>query len=69
MQNKKVAVIGCGAMGSVITEVVRQSGYEVIVREADRVLLEKGLECVKASFEKLVKKQALTQEARDAALK
>jgi len=69
MEIKKVAVVGCGAMGSGIVQVVLQSGYEVIVREADQAFLEKGLEKVKASLEKLVKKKVLTEEVRDATLK
>ena len=69
MEIKKVAVVGCGAMGSGIVQVVLQSGYEVVAREVDQAFLEKGLEKVKASLEKLVKKEVLTEEVRDATLK
>ena len=69
MEIKKVAVVGCGAMGSGIVQVVLQSGYEVIVREADQPLLEKGLGKVKASFEKVLEKRAMTEENIDATLK
>ncbi|HUT70737.1 MAG TPA: 3-hydroxyacyl-CoA dehydrogenase family protein [Desulfatiglandales bacterium] len=69
MDIKKVAVVGCGAMGSGIVQVVLQSGYEVIVREADQPLLEKGLGKVKASFEKVLEKRAMTEENIDATLK
>jgi 3-hydroxybutyryl-CoA dehydrogenase len=69
MEIKKVAVVGCGAMGSGIVQVVLQSGYEVVAREVDQAFLEKGLEKVKASLEKLVKKEVLTKELRDATLK
>ena len=43
MEIKKVAVVGCGAMGSGIVQVVLQSGYEVVAREVDQAFLEKGL--------------------------
>lgn len=69
MEIRKVGVIGCGAMGAGIAQVVLQGGYEVIVREMNETLLGKGLEKVKASFEKLVTKQAITSESSEAALK
>ncbi|MBN2034479.1 MAG: 3-hydroxyacyl-CoA dehydrogenase family protein [Deltaproteobacteria bacterium] len=69
MTIKKVGVIGCGAMGSGIAQVVLQGGYDVIVREADQPLLEKGLERVNASFERLLKKQSMTEEVKNATLK
>jgi len=69
MEIRKVGVIGCGAMGAGIAQVVLQGGYDVIVRETNETLLTKGLEKVKASLEKLVTKQALTRESAEAALK
>jgi len=69
MEIRKVGVIGCGAMGAGIAQVVLQAGYEVVVREMDEAALDKGLEKVKAAFEKLVKKQTLTPESAEAILK
>jgi 3-hydroxybutyryl-CoA dehydrogenase len=69
MDIRKVGVIGCGAMGAGIAQVVLQGGYEAVVRETDEALLNKGLGKVKASFEKLVTKQTITREASEAALK
>jgi len=69
MEIRKVGIIGCGTMGSGIAQVILQGGYEVFVREADQPLLEKGMERVKASFEKLLKKQAMTEEVIDVTLK
>jgi len=69
MEIRKVAVIGCGAMGAGIAQVVLQGGYEVIVRETDEALLNKGLGRVKAAFEKLVTKQAITRETAEATVK
>lgn len=69
MEIRKVGVIGCGAMGAGIAQVVLQGGYEVIVREMNETFLSKGLEKVKAAFEKLVTKQALTPEAAGETLK
>jgi len=69
MAIEKVGIVGCGAMGSGIVQVVLASGYEVIVRETDQALLTKGLERVEASLKKLVKKEAMTQENKEATLK
>jgi 3-hydroxybutyryl-CoA dehydrogenase len=69
MAIEKVGIVGCGAMGSGIVQVVLASGYEVIVRETDQALLDKGLERVEASLKKLVKKEAMTQETMEATLK
>ena len=69
MKIKKVGVIGCGAMGSGIAQVVLQGGYEVVVKETDQVFLGKGLEKVKGSLEKLVKKQVVTEGVKDAMMK
>jgi len=49
--------------------VVLAGGYEVIVRETDQALLDTGMERVEASFEKLVKKEAMTKEAKEETLK
>lgn len=69
MAIRKVGIVGCGAMGSGIAQVILAGGYEVIVRETDQALLDTGLERVEASFEKLVKKEAMTQEAKETTLK
>lgn len=68
MEIRKVGVIGCGAMGAGIAQVVLQGGYHVVVREMDQNLMSRGLDRIKASLEKLAAKQVITAEAADAAL-
>ena len=43
MEIKRVGVVGCGLMGSGITQVCAQSGYQVVVSEVNDELLNKGL--------------------------
>ena len=43
MAIKKVGVLGCGLMGSGIAQVSAQSGYDVVIREVNQDLLDKGL--------------------------
>jgi 3-hydroxybutyryl-CoA dehydrogenase len=68
MAIRKVGVLGCGLMGSGIAEVAARAGFDVVVREVDRVLLEKGLGRIRGSLGKAVEKGKLEAEARDAAL-
>lgn len=67
MGMKKVGVVGCGLMGSGITQVVAEAGYAVIVREVDRALLDKGLGMITKNLGRAVEKGKLTPEARDRA--
>jgi 3-hydroxybutyryl-CoA dehydrogenase len=68
MAVKKVGVVGCGLMGRGIAEVSSRSGYEVVVSEINRELLDKGLGAVKTSLAKAVEKGKLLQNDMDAIL-
>ena len=61
MTIKNVGVVGCGLMGSGIAQISAQSGYDVVVRELNRELLDKGLEKIKKFLEKGVEKKKLTE--------
>jgi len=62
MQIKKVGVVGCGLMGSGIAQVCAEAGYDVIVREINDDLLEKGLGRIEGFLKKGVEKGKLTAE-------
>ncbi len=68
MDIKQVGVVGCGIMGSGITEVCARSGYQVSVAEIDEPTLKERLTVVRASLDKAVGKGKLKPAARDAAL-
>ncbi len=68
MAIKTVGVVGCGLMGSGIVEVLARNGYNVIVREVNDELLQKGLGRVRDSMKKAVDRNKITAEARDTAL-
>jgi len=68
MEIKKIGVVGCGLMGSGIAEVCARSGYDVVVREVNDKLLQKGLDRIRKSMAKGVQRGKLTQEEMDAAL-
>jgi len=68
MEIGKVGVVGCGLMGSGIAEVCARAGYEVIVREVNDKLLQKGLGHIKNSLAKAVARGKATQNQADQAL-
>jgi 3-hydroxybutyryl-CoA dehydrogenase len=68
MNIKTVGVVGCGLMGSGIAEVLAKNGYNVIVREVNDDLLQKGLARIQASTQKAVDRNKLTLDAREEAL-
>ncbi|MFQ6014037.1 MAG: 3-hydroxyacyl-CoA dehydrogenase family protein [Anaerolineae bacterium] len=68
MDIKKVGVVGCGLMGSGIAEVSARAGYDVIVSEVNDQFLQKGLERIKNSMAKGVKREKLSQAEMDEAL-
>lgn len=68
MAIRKVGVLGCGLMGAGITQVSAQAGYETVVREVDRNLLDSGLGRIRGFLEKGVEKGKVTAEERDRTL-
>ncbi len=68
MDIKRVGVVGCGSMGSGITQVCAQSGYQVIVSEINDELLNKGLALINSALTKSVDKGRLSQQDKDATL-
>lgn len=57
----KITVLGSGIMGHGIAQVSAMAGYQVTLRDIDPSLLDKALEKVKWSLNKLVEKQKLTE--------
>jgi enoyl-CoA hydratase/3-hydroxyacyl-CoA dehydrogenase len=65
---KKAAVIGSGAMGHGITQLLAMSGLQVAMVDISDDLLQKGMEKIKWSLGKFVEKKRIRQEDADAAL-
>jgi 3-hydroxybutyryl-CoA dehydrogenase len=60
----KVAVAGAGAMGSGIAQVVAAAGHEVTLFDTSEAARTRGMEAVKSSLARLVKKGSLSEDAR-----
>jgi 3-hydroxybutyryl-CoA dehydrogenase len=65
---KKVGVLGTGTMGAGIIQILAQNGYEVVLRARRESSVENGIAVVKKNLEKLVAKERITAEDKDAAL-
>jgi len=61
MEIQKVGVVGCGLMGSGIAQVVAMNGFEVVVRELNDELLDRGFKMIERSLAKFVEKNQLTE--------
>ncbi len=68
MEIKKVGVVGCGQMGSGITQVCAQSGYQVVASEVNDELLNKGLAAINSSLTKGVAREKITRQDKDSTL-
>jgi len=68
MEIKKVGVIGAGVMGNGIAHVFAQTGYDVVLAEANIQLAEKGKATIQKNLGRMVQKSTITQEVADATL-
>src|SRR6184192_1244601 len=60
MSIREIGVVGCGLMGGGIAQTCAQSGYEVIVREVNQELLDKGLARIYSAWDMMATKGKLT---------
>jgi 3-hydroxybutyryl-CoA dehydrogenase len=66
MEVARVGVLGAGIMGNGIAQVAAQAGLEVNMRDVDDKYLENGINAIKASLGRMVKKEKITQADADA---
>ena len=59
---KNITVLGSGIMGHGIAQVSAMSGYNVVLRDVEQQFLDKAMEKIKWSLDKLVSKQKLSQQ-------
>jgi 3-hydroxybutyryl-CoA dehydrogenase len=65
---KKVAVIGAGTMGNGIAHVFAQSGYSVNLIDVNEKALDKAIATITSNLDRQVKKELITEAAKQAAL-
>jgi 3-hydroxybutyryl-CoA dehydrogenase len=65
---KKIGVLGTGTMGAGIIQVLAQAGFDVVLRARRETSVEKGIATVTKNLEKLVAKEKITADEKDAVL-
>ncbi len=67
MDITQIAVLGAGQMGNGITQVAACAGYQVVMIDIKQDFVDRGLQAIENSLEKLVSKERITQEEADSA--
>src|SRR5579885_776551 len=62
MTIKNITVLGSGIMGHGIAQVSAMFGYNVVLRDIEKQFLDKAMEKIKWSLDKLVSKQKITED-------
>jgi 3-hydroxybutyryl-CoA dehydrogenase len=65
---KKVTVIGCGTMGNGIAQVFASNGYDVNLVDIEQSFLDRAVGSISKSLDRLVKKEAITEDVKKATL-
>lgn len=60
-----IGVVGAGTMGAGIAQTAAQSGFEVQLIDAEDQFVQRGLDRITASLDKLVSREKLTEAERD----
>ncbi len=64
----RVLVVGAGLMGSGIAQVAAVAGWDVTLRDVAQPALDKGMAAIERSLARMVDKQTVSADERDAAL-
>ncbi|HET8719366.1 MAG TPA: 3-hydroxyacyl-CoA dehydrogenase family protein [Candidatus Nitrosotenuis sp.] len=66
MTIKNITILGSGIMGHGIAQVSAMSGYNVVLRDIEQKFLDKAMEKIKWSLDKLVSKEKITKQDSEA---
>ena len=64
MEIKNITVLGSGIMGHGIAQVSAMAGYNVVLRDIEQSFLDKAMEKIKWSLDKLVSKEKISENER-----
>ena len=67
MDTKRIAVLGSGQMGNGITQVAAVAGFDVIVIDLEQAYVDRGMDSIERSLDKLVTKERMSQADADGA--
>ena len=65
MEIKNITVLGSGIMGHGIAQISAMAGYNVVLRDIEQKFLDKAMDKINWSLEKLVSKEKISKDERD----
>lgn len=65
---ESIGVIGAGIMGNGIAQVLASSGLQVVMIDVNQAAIDKGMQSISSSFDRLVKKEKISAEDKAAAI-
>ncbi|CAL93645.1 3-hydroxybutyryl-CoA dehydrogenase [Azoarcus olearius] len=68
MSIKKVGVVGAGTMGNGIVQAFAVAGFDVVMTDIADAALQRGVQTISGSFDRLIKKEKMTCDEKAAAL-
>ena len=68
MQVKSVGVIGAGTMGNGIAQVFAAAGFQVVLHDITEEALQRGIDSIGNSLDRLLKKEKIDQQEKQAVL-
>lgn len=66
MNVKNITVLGSGVMGHGIAQVAATAGYNIVLRDIEQKFLDKAMQKIRWSLDKLVSKEKISKEEGDA---
>lgn len=69
MEVKKIGILGAGLMGTGIAQIAAQLGFDVLLKDVSRELLQKSLDEIKSRINRLVEKGNIDASQTDDAIK
>nr|WP_207736479.1 3-hydroxybutyryl-CoA dehydrogenase [Fusibacter ferrireducens] len=64
----KIGILGAGTMGAGIVQIFAQNGYDVVMRDLNEEVLNKGIKGIEKAYSKMVTKGKLTEDDKIASL-
>lgn len=64
MEIKNVGIVGAGQMGNGIAQVAAASGYNVIMQDISNEAIDRGLNTIRTSIDRLIKKSIVTENQK-----
>ena len=69
MKISNIGIVGAGTMGSGISQVAALTGYDIVMQDVSEEATNRGLGTIDKSLQRLVDREKITADAKDAAIR